>query len=301
MAHLEAATMLSRITSLLLVLPITLAIGNLAQGGQEPGTQGYIEKSREGWFFYREPPPEDEDETERAASWDKLPPEVWMDPEKHRAVLKRLPLEGVDLKRLPSVFLRELVTAKREVALDDPTVPAVTDYIVAQQAAYNRAQRFTDSYQVAMITRPDLDYGSKHPSSVSGHQVEAQVQRESEDNLLAQQSSKIGLFFFFTSTCPYCQEQAKTLKLLSDTYNISVFPVSMDGRGLPEYPRPARDNGMAEKVGVHMVPMVYLAIPQEQFLKPVGAGIMTLAELRERVLVLLQRRELLLPSNQGKS
>ena len=301
MADMEIATVLSGLRLLGLTGVLMAQAAGLTWAESMPGSQAYIEKTREGWFFYRDPPPSEEDEeSETAASWKKLPPEVWMDPEKHRAVLKRLPLEGVNLERLPSVFLRELVTAKREVALDDPTVPAVTEYIVAQQAVYNRAQRFTDSYQVAMITRPDLDYGSKHPTSVGGHQVEAQVQRDSEDRLLAEQSGRIGLFFFFTSTCPYCQEQAKTLKLLSDSYNISIFPVSMDGRGLPEYPRPARDNGMAEKVGVHMVPMVYLAIPEEQFLKPLGAGLMTLAELRERVLVLLQRKDLLQP-NAGKS
>ena len=230
-----------------------------------------------------------------------FPGDIWSDPAKHRPLLKKLSIEGMNLERLPAMFLKELVDAKKEMALDAPTVPNVTDYIKVQQAAFDRSQKFTDAYQVAMYTNPQLDSSTKHPTSTYGHQIEAEVTKQQEEALLASASEEVGLFFFFTSTCPYCKEQAKIVKLFADQYDLKIFPVSLDGQGLPEYPRPVRDNGMADKIGVHMVPTIYLAIPHENFLKPLGAGLMTLNDLRERVLVLLQKKDLLLEEQKRSS
>lgn len=269
-----------------------------------PGSQDYVNRSRDGWFFYKDPLPpaeeeDDEEETEQKKALPealkKLPPNIWSEPEKYKDMLKELPVEGMDLSKLPSVFLRELVTAKKEAAMDKPTVESVKTYIVVQQAAYDRAAKFTDSYQLAMYINPELNYESKHPSSEFGHRIEAQIKQQNEDQILKQAANYTGLFFFFTSTCPYCVDQAKIMKLFQDQYGIEVFPVSIDGKGLPEYPRPQVDNGMVERLGVHMTPMVYLAIPGENFLTPIGAGIMTLSDLRERVLVVLNRRDMLKP------
>ncbi len=47
---------------------------------------------------------------------------------------------------------------------------------------------------------------------------------------------------------------------------------------------------MAERVSLQKVPTIYLAIPQENFLVPIGSGVMTFNELRERVLTILKQR-----------
>jgi len=284
-------------------LSLAASMGYAAPSDVAPGSQDYLKRSRDGWFFYKDPPADSEEEEEKGEeevrpgpeALKKLPPNIWNEPEKYKGMLKEWPIEGVDLSALPSVFLRELVTAKREVALDKPTVESVKTYIVVQQEAYDRAAKFTDAYQVAMYANPELNYESKHPSSEFGHRIEAQVKQQEEDHVLVNAANYAGLFFFFTSTCPYCHDQSKIIKVFQDQYGMSVFPVSLDGKGLPEYPRPQPDNGMVERLGVHMTPMVYLAIPNEKFLTPIGAGIMTLSDLRERVLVILKRRDMLKP------
>lgn len=295
MAHVETPTLLSIVVRSV-CLGVLLCAPSWAQALDEaPGSQSYIEKSREGWFFYKDPSPVEEDEEDEAEKKPiaGLPKDIWTNPEKYKELLKKLPIDGVDLSKLPSEFLKEFVTAKRTVALDNPTVASVKDYIVVQQEAYDRSEKFTSAWQLAMYTNPQLDYHAKHPTSQFGHQIDAQVVKQEDDSYLIQASKKVGLFFFFSSTCPYCQEQSKIVKLLQDEYSVSVFPVTIDGKGLPEYPSPAQDNGMVEKLGVHMVPMIYLAIPEERFMKPIGAGIMTLSELRERVLVTLKKRQML--------
>lgn len=305
MADVEVTELLHVMRRIVCVLCVSLgcalSVAQAAPPDVAPGSQDYLKRSRDGWFFYQEPPaPAEEEEDEEDSrplpeSFKQLPEKIWSEPEKYKDTLKSLPINGVDLSKLPSVFLRELVTAKKEAAMDTPTVETVKTYIVVQQAAYDRASQFTDSYQLAMYVNPELNYESKHPSSEFGHRLEAHIKQQDEDHTLMQASQYAGLFFFFTSTCPYCLDQSKIMKLFQDQYGMSVFPVSIDGTGLPEYPRPHVDNGMVERLGVHMTPMVYLAIPEEKFLTPIGAGIMTLSDLRERVLVILKRRDMLKP------
>ena len=305
MADVETAELLHVMRRLVSVVCFSLvcavAVGHAAPIDVAPGSQEYLKRSRDGWFFYKDPPAsseEDEDEDEvgpQPQSLKQLPEKIWTEPEKYKETLKTLSIDGVDLSKLPSIFIRELVTAKKEAAMDKPTVESVKTYIVVQQEAYDRSAKFTDSYQLAMYVNPELNYETKHPSSEFGHRLEAQLKQQGEDHTLRQASQYAGLFFFFTSTCPYCLDQSKIMKLFQDQYGMSVFAVSIDGKGLPEYPRPQVDNGMVERLGVHMTPMVYLAIPDEKFLTPIGAGLMTLSDLRERVLVVLSRRDMLKP------
>ena len=252
----------------------------------------FYERAREGWFWYQDPVEEDEaDVVPRPVTLAALPLEAWLDPAKYRSLLKRVPIEQEDLSQLPAGMLRELASAKREAALDAPTPETVKTYIIAQRAVFKRSEEFTSMWQLAMFTNPHLDYATEHPTSQFGHDIEAQATHEGDERLLSSaQANNVGLFFFFTSTCRFCQEQSKILKMFSDTYRIEVFPVTMDGRGLREFPKAAADNGMAERVSLQKVPTVYLAIPKENFLVPIGSGVMTFNELRERVLTIMKQR-----------
>lgn len=111
-----------------------------------------------------------------------------------------------------------------------------------------------------------------------------------EDTFLSSLKEKVGLFFFYTSTCPYCQKQSQILRTFSDTYGLSVKAVTRDGYALPEWPDSVADNGMGDQIGVTKVPTIFVAIPEEQFLVPVGAGILTMQELYDRLVMILQKR-----------
>lgn len=251
----------------------------------------FYERAREGWFWYQDPIEEEEEAVQTPVTLATLPLEAWLDPAKYRSLLKRVPIEQEDLSTLPAGMLRELASAKREAALDAPTPETVKTYIIAQRAVFKRSEDFTSMWQLAMFTNPQLDFATEHPTSQFGHDVEAQATHEVDERLLSSaRANHVGLFFFFTSTCRFCQEQSKILKLFSDTYRIEVFPVTLDGQGLKEFPKAAADNGMAERVSLQKVPTIYLAIPQENFLVAIGSGVMTFNELRERVLTILKQR-----------
>ena len=69
---------------------------------------------------------------------------------------------------------------------------------------------------------------------------------------------------------------------------MTVFAVSLDGRGLPEYPNAPLDNGIAARLNASVVPALYLTAPAKRDIRPVGFGVMAMTELVERIAAIAQ-------------
>ncbi|MDI3467640.1 MAG: hypothetical protein OJF50_006461 [Nitrospira sp.] len=256
---------------------------------QDPGGEDW-----KGYYYYQDPLPDVEvpDRPQQLAPSPAIPlqPEHFKDQLALKEALKQLPVARIDLPNLPAAWLKILLTAKKEAALDAQKEDTLLSYLKVHKEAFNRSQRFTDMWALVMYTHPELDFASTNPVSSVGHEIYAEQKKMDEDTFLSSLKEKVGLFFFYTSTCPYCQKQSQILRTFSDTYGLSVKAVTRDGYALPEWPDSVADNGMGDQIGVTKVPTIFVAIPEEQFLVPVGAGILTMQELYDRLVMILQKR-----------
>jgi thiol-disulfide isomerase/thioredoxin len=245
-----------------------------------------------GYYYYQDPLPELEVQPQHLPPTSAMPlqPEQFKDAVALKEALKQLPVETIDLQALPAVWLKALLTAKRDAALDQQTESNLLAYLRVHKETFNRSQRFTDMWQTVVWTHPELDFTAGNPSSIVGHDIYAEHKKVEEEELLTSMRDRMGLFFFYTSTCPFCQKQSQLLKVFADTYGISVKPVTRDGRSFAEWPNSELDNGMGDQIGVNKVPVVYMAIPEEQFLVPIGAGVLTVQELHDRMVLILKQR-----------
>ncbi|HJT22636.1 MAG TPA: conjugal transfer protein TraF [Nitrospira sp.] len=246
-----------------------------------------------GYYYYQDPLPDvDMILPQQLPQTPAMPlqPEQFKDAVALKEALKQLPVEKIDLQALPAAWLKVLLTAKREAALDQQTESNLLAYLRVHKETFNRSQRFTDMWQTVVWTHPELDFTAGNPSSIVGHEIYAEQKKVEEEQLLTSMRDRMGLFFFYTSTCPFCQKQSQLLKVFADTYGISVKPVTRDGRSLVEWPDSEMDNGMGDQIGVNKVPVIYMAIPEEQFLVPIGAGVLTVQELHDRMVMILKQR-----------
>lgn len=248
-----------------------------------------------GYYYYQDPLPDGPDQEvmpQRLPPTPAMPlqPEQFKNAVALKEALKQLPVDAVDLPALPSSWLKALLVAKREAALDQQSETNMLAYLKVHKETFNRSQRFTDMWQTVVWTHPELDFTSNNPSSVMGHEIYAEQKKVEEEELLTSMRDRMGLFFFYTSTCPFCQKQSQLLKVFADTYGISIKPVTRDGYSLAEWPNSEVDNGMGEQIGVNKVPVIYMAIPDEQFLVPIGAGVITVQELHDRMVMILKQR-----------
>lgn len=251
----------------------------------------YWDRAREGWFWYQDPPPSAEEPRKSEESKESEPPALDPADPAVREALKRWPVDEEALPRLPVKWLRALQDVKMERALEDLTAGTLREYLLVHREHFRRSKEFTELWRLVLYTNPDLDPASARPVSTAGLQVADSIDRAEREQTFSAWADRAGLYFFFSSACPYCQKFAPILKLFATSHGWSVFAVTQDGRPLPEFPDAKPDNGMSDAIGVRAVPAVFLAIPGERFLAPVGQGFLTLTELEDRVATLLKERK----------
>lgn len=220
----------------------------------------YWRRYREGWFWYRDPP--------EAIS---RPKEVPAPPDRRR--------ELVDFE----VMQKRLEDLKR-VAVMNPTDANLLAYMRYQRFVMNKSELFAERWQRLVWTVPELDYGlTGRPTNSMAIGVFDEQQRDRQAQTVRSLAATHGLLFIFRSDCPYCHRFAPILKRFEQEFGLTVFAVSLDGRGLPEYPNAPLDNGIAARLNASVVPALYLTAPAKRDIRPVGFGVMAMTELVERI------------------
>ena len=237
----------------------------LAEEAADPILNSYWLRNREGWFWYREPP--------LPAAKSPLPP----------AGPKR-PAELTDFEAMQ----KQLDELKR-VAVMNPTDANLLAYMRYQRMVMNKSEVFAEHWQRLVWAVPELDYGlTGRPTNSMAIAAFDEQREERQAQAVRALSATHGLIFIFRSDCPYCHRFAPILKRFEQEYGMLVFPVSLDGGGLPEYPNPQADNGIAARLNASVVPALYLTAPSKREIRPVGFGVMALSDLIERIAALAQ-------------
>ena len=230
-------------------------------------TTSYWLRKRDGWFWYRDPPPPAAKSLPRPAV-PKPPPEL----AEFESIQKKLD----ELKR---------------VAVMNPTDSNLLAYMRYQRHVMNKSEVFAERWQQLVWTVPELDYSltGRPTNSLAISVFDEQLQERQAERIRAL-SATHGLLFIFRSDCPYCHRFAPILKRFEQEFGMLVFPLSIDGKGLPEYPNPQPDHGTAAKLNATIVPALYLTSPSKREIRPVGFGVMALGDLIERIATLAQEK-----------
>lgn len=177
-----------------------------------------------------------------------------------------------------------------EEATVNPTEANVKRYLEAQQFAFNKASVFADTWKRVVWKTPELNPAIKSPYATAGMNAKEAIDSQKRVKTVHELAQRYGIFFFFKSDCPYCHTMGPSLKHFSEKYGIEIFPISIDGGGLPDYPTPEINNGIAEKLEVTTVPAVFLGDRQTSDIIPVGYGVIAESELLDRIYILTQTK-----------
>jgi len=228
----------------------------------------YWLRQQEGWFWYQDPLFSPPSPASAAKSKDARPNELI----EFEAMQKRLD----DLKR---------------IAVVNPSDANMRAYMGYQRFVMDKSAFFADSWQRLVWKTPELDYSlSGRPTNSFAIDAFDTGVRDKQRSAIQALARTHGLFFIFRSDCPYCHKFAPVLKRFEQKYGLTVFPVSLDGGSLPEYPSAMTDNGIAAKLEVSVVPAVFLAVPGSGEITPIGYGVMAEEELAERIYTITQTR-----------
>lgn len=232
-------------------------------------TNDYFSRNGEGWFWYENPElvQEKQKEVSSSAEATAASPD---DP----------------LKQLEQI--QQAIARAEARAVLYPTEENVGEYLRLNQWQLNQSSLFSDVWRRVVWQTPDLDYSLRRPvTNLAVHEFQDQ-KNTAQTQAVAQIAKTHGLFFFFKGSCPYCHTFGPILRRFSEMHGIEVLPVSLDGGALPDFPQARTDTRVATELGVETVPSVFLVDPRRRNVVPVGAGVMSVDELAERIYVLTQ-------------
>lgn len=266
-----------------MTLTVLLMLGTLTTSAQD-GPQRYWSDTWRGWHFYEEPEPDGTDE-----------PAV---PPKTTSPSAPVPVQSFKAPELAAFErLQKAVEETRNIAIMQPTEANVRRYMKLESQVVERASYFADVAQRVAWATPELD------PSLQGRPVGAKALEVFEQQQLADRSRSIAdlgrdhvLFFFYRADCPYCHAFAPTLQAFQARHGIKVVAIGVDGGPMPGFPDARADNGIATTLKVTQVPAVFLAQPFTGKITPIGFGVLSEAQLLERIaLVATPQAEAMLP------
>jgi conjugal transfer pilus assembly protein TraF len=266
--------------SVLLIVLTLLSQVYAAWGAEvdEPGVSYFTDKQR-GWFWYEvQPEPVLKRQPEPPQPAPSLPAITAEPPSK--------PITPAEPEPFTSAWLRKNMETYLNKAIDEPTHENVAAFYYLQRVMMDKAERFTDTARYVVMSDPQLDETVRRPvatyaANEANHQASVMADRALKDI-----AGQAGILFFFRSDCPYCHVQAPILNMLEKSYNFKIYPVSLDGRPMPNglFGSFKLDQGQAAMLGVEQTPALFLMKPPRQIV-PLSQGALSLEELTSRILL----------------
>lgn len=181
---------------------------------------------------------------------------------------------------------------RRALAVIDPNEANVRRYMELEARAVGKASLFADIAQRIAWTNPELDPATQgRPVNAAALEVFEQQRTRERGAVLGRVAREHVLMFFFRGDCGYCHAMAPALDAFRRRYGIRVMSVSADGGALPGFPDARADNGVLRALKVHQFPALFLAQPFSGRIEPVGFGVLSEAQLAERIVALAGPRE----------
>ncbi|MES2260961.1 MAG: conjugal transfer protein TraF [Pseudomonadota bacterium] len=259
--------------ALLLALCLLLPASSAQEAAPASHSAGvassYWSDSWRGWHFYEDPERPDDPVVPR----DRRPPPASTVPTRPRAP------ELIQFEQL-----QKTLEEYRNIAIMRPTEANVRRYMELEARVVGQASYFADVAQRVAWATPELD------PTLRGRPVNAKAIEVFEQDQLAKRSQTMAelgkdhvLFFFFRSDCPYCHALAPILDAFQLRHGIRVMAISMDGGTIPGFPDARTDNGISRTLKVAQVPALFLAQPYTGKITPIGFGVLSEAQLLERI------------------
>lgn len=236
--------------------------------------------------------------------------DIWKDPERgfhyyppererRRAATKRdepAPASAHARRSLQEIRDHDELKAERErrlkAAIMNPTPQNMAAYLEANTYVMQKSAMFADMWRRTLWSNPEYDFNVQNPHA-NFAQVQLRQERTQRKNVTMKDlARRFGIVFFYRGDCPYCKLQAPVLKMLEDSYGMEVLAVGLDGAPLQGWLGARPDNGISTVVsngrGVPVVPTLYLVSRDTRESVMLGAGVLALDEIVERVHVLTQ-------------
>ena len=215
----------------------------------------YYKDYKRGWFWYEE----------------QKAPDAPKEEQKHRIPsMKEYTVEQLwDMH--PDDFQALLMDFQKK-AVWRPTPENVEEYYYVQDIARRKALAFTNVAEYVMQKNPELSLSKDYPTVIPGQNALVRSREKEVSERIMQAKDDFGLLFFYSSTCEYCEEQEKIMRFFESQYGWEIKRIDF-----------TREQGLAERFGVTIVPSILLVYRDSTEAIPVSAGVISLSEMEDKI------------------
>ncbi len=181
-------------------------------------------------------------------------------------------------------LIQEKMEEAKIIAIMNPTVENIATYKVYQDYFVEKSSMFSAKWEEMLLQYPELDYNIKNSFYNATAPIKEAERRKEETKAIEYISQRYGIFFFYRGNNPLDNKLAETVKGFSQQYNISIVPISIDGRSSPDFPHSRGDQGQSAKMNIKHFPALFLVEPKKEEYKPLAYGFITQDDLARRFL-----------------
>lgn len=222
-----------------------------------------------GWSWYNEP---------------KKPPP----PPVQKKVPKATPSVVPDLSKMTAVEQAEMLKAYTKEALNRailyPSSENTATYLRWQKFWTDRSSMFSQSFAVAQLKHPELDYNLEYPHYNSTAPIIQGRDQLKRSDAISKLAGQYGLFYFYRGSEPIDVQMAGVVADFARTNGLSIIPVSVDGHPASSMPDSRPDSGQVHAMNVTHFPALFLVDPRTRHYQPLAWGFMTQDDLAKRFL-----------------
>lgn len=267
------------------LLPVLLVFFLLSSAYAKPAkdcriNDNYYKDRERGWYYFEHCEPKKPDSPKKETK--KEPTKK----EKEKVVIDWKKIgESSYLDTLTAREFKELMEIAREEVVYKPTHDKMLAYIKMQDYMREKAVNFAYVWRDVLLENPSLDYSVKFPTSNYGAQAYAKIDLQRQAKTMKEIKETVGLFFFVSSLCPYCHEQAKLIRLLEKEHDIAVRTISQD-RCDAAFSSCVEEPMMFEVFQVKTTPTLFAVFKDQNNkpkFQPIASGIVTVDEMVNRL------------------
>ncbi|WP_246875874.1 type-F conjugative transfer system pilin assembly protein TraF [Pantoea ananatis] len=169
-------------------------------------------------------------------------------------------------------------------AILHPTAENTATFLRWQKFWTDHASMFSQSFAVAELDHPDLDYNLEHPHYNSTAPLQQAEDQKAQATAISEIAGQYGLFYFYRGKDPIDAQMAGVVADFCKRHTIRLIPVSVDGVVSPQLPESRPDTGQSARMGITHFPALFLVDPVARKQRPLAYGFMTQDDLARRFL-----------------
>jgi len=234
----------------------------------------------QGWYFYEDP---ETGELKKLEPVETPLPTPSTPLSKDEEYAKKHPFSAQ--------WVRVMLPRYMDQAWNNPTPENVQAYFLVQKFAVERSHEFALTARKVVLGNMLLDGSINRPLSAVGVNSANKATNDARDEILKKLTDKVGIFFFYKSTCPHCETQAPILHMAEVNLGFHVIAVSVDGGELKstQFAHTYKDAGHAKRLGLESVPAIFLMNDKGEF-DLIAASVVSFENLKERILIAAERQ-----------